>query len=261
MVGSLLLRGMLIGIVAGIVAFGFARVFGEPQVDLAIAFEEQMAAAESAQAADGGQAAVEEEAAEEEGLPGRGTQAGIGLATALVVYGAAVGGIFALVFAFGYGRLGAIGARGTSALLALAAFVSVVLVPLFKYPANPPAVSVDETIGIRTTLYFILLVISVLGMAGAFTLARRLWAQHGGWNATLTAAAAYLVFVAIVYVAMPAINEMPEGFSPDVLWNFRVVSVGIHVILWAVIGLGFGVLAEKAVGEDSGNARLAASYG
>ncbi len=259
MVGSLLLRGMLIGIVAGIVAFGFARAFGEPQVDLAIAFEEQMAEAEAAQAAANRQAIVEEEA--DVGLPGRGTQAGIGLATGLVIYGAAIGGIFSLVFAFGYGRLGAIGARGTSALLALAAFVAVVLVPLFKYPANPPAVSVDETIGIRTALYFILLVLSIAGMAAAFGLARRLWAQHGGWSATLISAAAYLVFIVVVYAAMPAINEMPEGFSPDVLWNFRVVSVGIHVILWTVIGLGFGVLAEKAFGEGRGNARLAGSFG
>ena len=45
MVGSLLVRGMLVGIIAGLLAFGFARVFGEPPVDHAIAFEEQQAIA------------------------------------------------------------------------------------------------------------------------------------------------------------------------------------------------------------------------
>jgi hypothetical protein len=39
MVGRLLLRGMLAGVVAGLVAFGFARVFGEPPIEHAIAFE------------------------------------------------------------------------------------------------------------------------------------------------------------------------------------------------------------------------------
>ena len=39
MVGSLLLRGMLVGVLAGLLAFGFARIFGEPQVDRAIALE------------------------------------------------------------------------------------------------------------------------------------------------------------------------------------------------------------------------------
>lgn len=40
MVGKLLLRGMLAGIAAGLLTFAFARVAGEPQVNQAIAFEE-----------------------------------------------------------------------------------------------------------------------------------------------------------------------------------------------------------------------------
>lgn len=39
MVRSLLIWGMLAGICAGLLAASFAWVFGEPQVDLAIAFE------------------------------------------------------------------------------------------------------------------------------------------------------------------------------------------------------------------------------
>jgi hypothetical protein len=33
---------MLVGVVAGLLAFGFAEIFGEPQVEHAIAFEEQL---------------------------------------------------------------------------------------------------------------------------------------------------------------------------------------------------------------------------
>ena len=33
MVGTLLVRGMLVGIVAGLLSFGFLKVYGEPQVD------------------------------------------------------------------------------------------------------------------------------------------------------------------------------------------------------------------------------------
>ena len=40
MVGNLLLRGMIVGLLAGLVAFGFARIVGEPEVDRAIGFEE-----------------------------------------------------------------------------------------------------------------------------------------------------------------------------------------------------------------------------
>ena len=43
MVRDLLIRGMIAGLIAGLFCFGVAKVFGEPQVDRAIAFEEQHA--------------------------------------------------------------------------------------------------------------------------------------------------------------------------------------------------------------------------
>ena len=92
MTGNLLLRGMIAGIIAGLLAFGFARAFGEPQVDLAIAFEEKMAALENPNAP-----------AEPE-VVSRNTQAGIGLFTGVMTYSIAMGGIFSLVFAGLYGR-------------------------------------------------------------------------------------------------------------------------------------------------------------
>ena len=45
MVGNLLLRGMLVGLAAGLVCFLFLRIAGEPHVDRAIAFEEAESAA------------------------------------------------------------------------------------------------------------------------------------------------------------------------------------------------------------------------
>jgi hypothetical protein len=105
MVGNLLLRGMLVGVFAGLLAFGFARIFGEPQVDRAIAFEDKMSQAKG-------------EALEPE-LVSRETQAGLGLFTGVIVYSAAVGGLFSLVFVFVYGRVGRLGARTTAAVLAL----------------------------------------------------------------------------------------------------------------------------------------------
>src|SRR4029077_16499061 len=105
MVRSLLIRGMLVGLAAGILAFGFAKVFGEPSVDLAIAFEAKMYAAMNMP--------------DDPELVSRGVQSTVGLLTGVLVYGTAFGGLFALVFAFAYGRMGSLGPRATSALLAL----------------------------------------------------------------------------------------------------------------------------------------------
>jgi Probable cobalt transporter subunit (CbtA) len=238
MVGSLLLRGMLVGVVAGLLAFGFAKVFGEPQVDRAIAFEEQMSEAKGE--------------APEPALVSRALQAGLGLFTGVVVYSAAIGGLFSLVFAFVYGRVGSLAPRGTAALLALGGFVAIVLVPDLKYPANPPSVGDPDTIGFRTELFFIMLVISVAALVLAVALARRLRARYGAWNATLLAGLAFVVAIAIAQYALPDINEVPEQFSAVVLWRFRVAALGIQVVLWTTIGLLFGVVAERSFAERFG---------
>jgi len=238
MVGNLLLRGMLVGVFAGLLAFGFARIFGEPQVDRAIAFEDQMNKAKG-------------EAPEPE-LVSRETQAGLGLFTGVIVYSTAVGGLFSLVFAFVYGRVGRLGPRATAALLALGGFVAIVLVPDLKYPANPPSVGNPETIGLRTELFFVLLVISVAALVLTVALARRLSARYGAWNATLIAGAAFVVVIAIVQYVLPEIDEVPEQFSAVVLWRFRVAALGIQVVLWTAIGLLFGVLAERSFAERFG---------
>lgn len=239
MVGTLLLRGMIVGVIAGLFAFGFARVFGEPQVDRAIALEEQAAAAE--------QAASGQTTAEEPELVSRTTQAGLGLLTGVVVYGAAVGGLFSLAFAYVYGRIGGLGARATAGLLALGGFIALVAVPFLKYPATPPAVGSPETIGARTELFFVMMLVSLLAAIAAVGLAQRLWASRGGWNASIIAAGAFIIVVAIAQYALPTVNEVPEGFPADLLWHFRTASLGLHAVLWTVVGLGFGALAERSL--------------
>ena len=253
MVGSLLLRGMLVGVVAGLLAFGFARLFGEPEVDRAISFEQMTRAGPHAHgdAHTRGEAHTSTEAPEQE-LVSRATQSGLGLLTGIVVYGAAVGGLFALVFAFCYGRVGRVGPRATAAMLALGAYVAVVLVPSIKYPANPPAIGQAETIGSRTLLFFLMIVISVAALALAVMLARRLSAQFGTWNATILAGAAFVVVIAAVQYGLPAVNEVPDQFSAAVLWRFRVASLGIHAVLWTTIGLLFGALTERAMAAQLG---------
>jgi predicted cobalt transporter CbtA len=251
MVGGLLLRGMLVGVIAGLLAFGFARVFGEPEIERAISFEESKAAAPHTHGDGRTHSHAKAEAAEPE-LVSRGTQAGLGLLTGAVVYGAAVGGLFALAFAFAYGRIGRVGPRATAALLALGAYLAVVLVPAIKYPASPPAVGSAETIGSRTALFFLMILISVLALALAVTLARRLAAQFGTWNAAIMAGLAFTVVIVAVQYGLPAVNEVPEQFPAAVLWRFRIASLGMHAVMWAAIGLLFGALTERAMATQLG---------
>jgi predicted cobalt transporter CbtA len=253
MIGTLLIRGMLVGILAGVLAFAFAHTFGEPQVDSAIAFEESHADADvpdhdqAAMEMPADTAAAEHHHGGEEELVSRPTQAGLGLFTAVVVYGAAFGGIFALVFAFAWGRAGIADPRMLAALLALAAFVVLIVVPGIKYPANPPAVGNGETIGSRTALYFAMLVASLLAATVALFTRGQLLRTVGAWNATLAALAAFVVVVAGAMLILPAVNEVPEAFPASLLWQFRVASLGTQAVLWATIGVAFGALTQRSL--------------
>ena len=240
MVRSLLVRGMLVGIVAGMLSFVFLKIYGEPQVDVAVAFEAQV---EAAKAAAAGASSVEEGPE----LVSRHVQAGLGLFTAVMGYSVAFGGLFGLAFAFAYRRMpGAVTPQGVSLLLAAAGFVAIYLVPNLKYPANPPSVGNPETIGIRTALYFVMIAISIAAMIGAFSLKRLLIPRFGDWNSTLAVAGYYLIIVAIAGLLLPVVNEVPTLFPAVALWKFRVASIGAQFIMWATLGLLFGALTQRA---------------
>jgi predicted cobalt transporter CbtA len=228
----LLVRGMLAGIAAGLLTFGFARLVGEPQVDQAISFEEKADAAKG-------------EAPEPE-LVSRDTQAGLGLLTGVVTYGAAFGGLFSLVFAYAYGRVGALSARALSAWLALGAFIALVIVPNVKYPANPPSVGDPETIGMRTGLFFLMIAISLAALVFSLKVRRRAALKLGAWNGSIVAGVVFVVIIAAVQLSMPTINEVPAAFPAVLLWKFRVAAIGMQVIMWTTIGLLFGAMVERS---------------
>jgi hypothetical protein len=245
MVGKLLVRVMLAGIAAGLLTFGFARLMGEPQVDQAISFEEKADAAKG-------------EAPEPE-LVSRETQAGLGLLTGVVTYGAAFGGLFSLVFAYAYGRAGALSVRALSAWLALGAFIALVIVPNIKYPANPPSVGDPETIGTRTGLFFLMIAISLAAMMFSLKVRRRAVMKLGAWNGSIVAGVVFVAIIAAVQLSMPAINEVPAAFPAVLLWKFRVAAIGMQVIMWATIGLLFGALVERSAFMHSNGRRVVKS--
>ncbi|MEU2873383.1 CbtA family protein [Streptomyces olivoreticuli] len=226
-VRALLVRGMLAGLAAGALALIVAYVLGEPHVDSAIAFEE-------AHSHDHG-----------DGPVSRTLQSTAGLATGVLVYGVALGGIAALAFCVALGRIGRFGPRVTAALVSLGALLTVYVVPFLKYPANPPSVGDPDTIGKRTTLYFLMIALSVLLAAGAVVLGKRLAPRLGNWHATVAAGVAFVVAAGLAYAFLPAVDEVPKDFPATLLWQFRLSALAVQLVLWTAFGLLFGHLSER----------------
>jgi hypothetical protein len=233
MLRSLLICGLIAGLCAGLLATGFARVVGEGPVDRAIAVEGQQAktAGETEQAP----------------IVSRTMQKSFGLLTAAVVYGLALGGLFALAFAAVYGRVGRASPARTSILMAIAAFVVLYLVPFVKYPPNPPSVGDPDTITKRTALYLIMILISLLAAIAAVRLRGVLAERWSSTTATLVAGAGFLLVVVVAGVLLPPIQEVPKAFPAVTLFRFREASLGMQLVLWSTIGLVFAATSQRVM--------------
>jgi phosphate/sulfate permease len=229
-------RGLLAGAVAGAFAFVFARIFVEPVIERAVAYEDEAAHAHG----------WHEHGVE---LFTRGVQANIGMGFGVLAFSVAIGALFAVFYCVVHGRVGDISPRLLSLSVAGAMLLSLYVIPCLKYPPSPPGLSLDETIRQRTLLYLLMVVVCAALLAAAVYAGRRLASLLGTWNATLVAAGGYSVAIAVVMLVLPAIHETPSGFPADVLYEFRLFSLGTQVVMYATIGLVFGAMAARLLGE------------
>lgn len=247
-------RGLLAGALAGVFAFVFAKIFLEPIVGRAIGYEDGSSEAHEAMGHGGHEHGVE--------LFTRGVQSNIGMGFGVLAFSVALGALFAVVYCVAYGRVGTISARALSVLIAGGMFISLWIVPALKYPPNPPATSLEETIKQRALLYVLMVALSVILMIAAVYLGRRLAPKLGGWNAALASGAAYLVAVLVVMAVLPTIDEIPgpmrdasgavvfPGFPAVDLYEFRLYSFITQLIIWTTIGLVFGTMANRLLEGD-----------
>ena len=263
---AFLVRGLLAGLVAGLATFFVAYAVGEPPVESAIALEQ-------AGSAEGSGAGHDHASGEEagDGHPHSGDDAGAavtrddqktwGLLTGTLAVGLALGGIVALVAAASVGRMGGLSPGQSTAVVALAGFVSFALVPFLKYPANPPAVGSSDTIGDRTALYFGFLLLSVLAAVLATYAGVRLHPLVGAHAAVVVASAGYLVVVVAAGQVLPAVDEVGD-FPADTLWSFRIAALSTLATMWAVLGAVLSGLVSRLHAVESATLRrreLAAS--
>jgi hypothetical protein len=230
---NLLICGLIAGACAGLLATGFAELAGERSIDNAIAFESRQAAA----------------AGEAPGpaMVSRDVQSTVGLLTAAVVYGVAIGGLFALAFGYVYGRVARTSPRRTALWLAGSAFAVLFLVPFIKYPANPPGVGHPDTVGHRTLVQLTMTAISLLAAIAAVRVLRAASARVSPAGAAALGGGAYVAIVVVAGLAMPAVHDVPRAFPATTLWEFRQASIGMSAVLWATIGLLFAAAVPRVM--------------
>lgn len=277
-------RGAFAGLVAGVIAFIFTRIFAEPLVNKAIDYEtgrddildKLNQAAGRPLAADGPE------------IFSRTIQSTVGAATGIIGFSVAMGALVAVAYVALHGRF-AVRPSHLVWMIAGFGFLGVYLLPFVKYPANPPAIGHTFTITTRGHLYLTMVAASLIMLGVAVYATRRLAPRFGMQTALVVSAVGFLVVYGVLLGALPSLGNLPAnaahtdqfgyaraatetpqpitnilstpltvdgatvapgqivypGFDPDLLWKFRWYSIIDQLAIWGVVALVFGGLLDR----------------
>lgn len=212
------------------VSGGFSWLLAEPVLDRAVRLEAVR------KEAGGGPAAAE--------VFSRSTQHA-GLLVAAVLTGAALGVLFAVVYAILHRRDPDTAPWRRSLVLAGAGFTGVWLLPFLRYPANPPGVGDPGTLDTRVNAWLAAIAIGLIAVVLAWRVHE--WLVEHGRSTPLR----QLAVAAIVVAALASLFALPD--NPDavtapagLVWDFRVLSAASMGLLWGGLAVGFGLLGVRA---------------
>jgi predicted cobalt transporter CbtA len=234
--------GALAGAVAGLSLAMFLWLVAEPAIKDAIQLEQRRSAAAAATATASGTTPVHHQE-----MFSRAVQQ-VGGGAGALVYGIAIGLVFAVVLVAVRHRLAARDDWHRAVQLAAAGFATVFLIPFCKYPANPPAVGDPDTITRRTVLYLIVLAWSCIATWAGWRLLRYLRDDRRLADpvAVPAALAVWAGLIAVAYTGLPGTpDRMPADVPATLLWRFRLATLGGAATFWTVLGLATGALLAR----------------
>ncbi|SFF60639.1 CbtA family protein [Blastococcus tunisiensis] len=229
----LLGRMVLAGLVAGALAGIYSLLVTERAIAPALDLEETRAAAERGAHDHGG------------ALFSRGEQL-VGGFLGTLLAGVVLAVVFAAVYALVRHRLPGHTDLARVCLLAGIGFGIFALLPALKIPANPPAVGDPATVGTRTAVYGAVLLCGIVSAMLVAALVSFLRSRAVSTAATATVAVGTLaVLLGLVLGLLPGSPDPIAADVPaDVVWDFRVASLGQLAVLWTTLGLAGGWLVD-----------------
>lgn len=217
---STLARGSLAGAAAGLLAALFHLLLTEPVLDRAIALE-----------------------GAEAGAVSREVQKYLGGPAGQVLFGVAVG----LLFALAYRVLPSTASAWRRSLgLALGGWLVLAAIPQLRYPANPPGVGDPETISGRTSSYLLAYALGLVVVSGGYAALRHL--HRRGWSEPARQAVVVgvaLLAVGAAYALLPGSGDAVDA-PADLVWDFRIRALGGLTLFFAALGAAFGELTRRA---------------
>jgi predicted cobalt transporter CbtA len=219
------------GAIAGTILGLINQLLVEPYIDQAIEIEVQNTVASG------------EPANMDEFVQYRLWQKG-GEIVAGTILGISVSALFGIVFVYSRDSLPGSNNKKKGLILAGIMFSVLFLIPVLKYPGNPPAVGDPETVVYRQSLYIGMLAISGFS-ALALALLYRATKHEESKKVIISISIIYAAIIAIAFIILPS-NPDDITIPMDLVMNFRIVSTLTMGIFWGILGIILGSFWDKA---------------
>lgn len=167
-----------------------------------------------------------------------------------------LGILYSIIFTFVYTmvqhRIPVKNAGFKSLILALNGFLVAVLVPSLYLPPNPPGIETSLPVMTRQSIFFAIMIAGILASIVFWIIYSRLSRKYNLMSGLSIGAFAFVTIIITVFLLVPSNSNMPSVPS-DLLWKYRVESLGAMLALWAIMGVIINSMLDyfrpKASGE------------
>ncbi len=151
-----------------------------------------------------------------------------------------LGVLYSIIITFVYTivqhRIAVKNAEFKGLILALNGFLVAVLVPSLYLPPNPPGIETSLSVMTRQSIFFAIIIVGILASIAFWIIYSRLSRKHNPMSGLSIGAVVFVAIIITAFLLVPSNSNMPS-IPSDLLWKYRVESLGAMLAFWAIMGV------------------------
>ena len=156
--------------------------------------------------------------------------------TGAIMLGILYSVIFTFVYTLVQHRIPAENTQFKGLILALNGFLVAVLVPSLYLPPNPPGIETSLPVMTRQSIFLVIIIAGILASIAFWVIYSRLSRKYNPMSGFSIGAFVFVAIIITTFLLVPSNSNIPSVPS-DLLWKYRVESLGAMFAFWAVMGV------------------------
>ena len=121
-------------------------------------------------------------------------------------------------------------------ILALNGFLVAVLIPSLYLPPNPPGIETSLPVMTRQSIFLAIIIAGILASIAFWMIYSRLSRKYNPMSGLSIGAFVFVAIIITAFLLVPS-NSNISSIPSDLLWKYRVESLGAMFAFWATMGV------------------------